>query len=346
MKKYLIGVSIAALGVLPMLLQAQTAPLQSVSSCANFPMNLRMGPAADQATQAAMSDLQSSLVKEGFSILPAELGTFGQSTKDAVKAFQEKYTSDILAPFGITKGTGYFGTITRLKMQALYGCRTSAVTVPANIPVSFAVTNLTLDSNGVNVTVCNNGSITLPVVPFRLRINGINRDFDAVGAHAPGTCTSDTWEYATWGLSYNPNSTFTVVSILDPNGTYKNSRLTYPTNSSTTLSVPALAGVHLAVRSLLLRSSGLQATFCNLGVKNVPAYPVTITVNGVSKNFDISSAYTAGQCSPMVWTYDNWGIIPLSGTSYTASVVVDPAHIYQIQGDDELDNVASTIGTF
>lgn len=346
MKKYLVLLSVVAAGIFPMLSYAQTAPLQTAPACMDVKMNLRMGSSSDPATQIAVLNLQSDLVSEGFNINTTELGTFGQSTKAAVKAFQEKYSGDILAPFGLTVGTGYFGTVTRLKMQALYGCRASVVVVPPGTNVSFAVTNLTLTNSGVNVTVCNNGSTTLPVVPFRLRLNGINRDFDAVGAHPGGMCTSDTWQYATWGLAYSPSSTFSVVALLDPNGTYKNNTLIYPTNVSTTLSVPAITGVHLAVRTLSLKSTGLQATFCNLGTKNVSSYPVVITVNGTSKNFDISSAYTSGQCPVMQWTYDNWGLVYTAGSTYSASVVVDPNHIYQTQGDDELDNVASVIGTF
>ena len=46
-------------------------------------------------------------------------GYFGLVTREAVKAFQEKYANEILAPWGLTKGTGYVGPYTRKKIESL-----------------------------------------------------------------------------------------------------------------------------------------------------------------------------------------------------------------------------------
>ena len=48
-------------------------------------------------------------------------GRFGLITRNSVIAFQEKYTSDILAPWGLTKGTGYVGKATRKKINEILG---------------------------------------------------------------------------------------------------------------------------------------------------------------------------------------------------------------------------------
>jgi len=47
-------------------------------------------------------------------------GLFGSATRAAVIKFQEKYTADILAPQGKTKGTGIVDVLTRNKLNELY----------------------------------------------------------------------------------------------------------------------------------------------------------------------------------------------------------------------------------
>ncbi len=344
MNKKLIALFISTgLFILPITVLADFAP-QSISmqpTCINITQNLKMGSYSDLSIKVEILNLQLALVSEGFFIDISELGTFGQSTKTVVKAFQEKYSQDILAPFGLTQGTGYVGTNTRLKLQALYGCRVN--TFNYNGQVNLAITNLILDNNGVTATFCNNGKNDIPEAPFRIRLNGINRDFEELAVQKAGVCVTDNWLYSTWGLSFDPGSTFTAVAIIDPYNFYKQSQIQLPSSASTVITVPALSGAHLSVRSVLLKTTGLQATFCNLGTQDLASFPIQIIVNGTSKTFDISEVYSAGKCVSKTWTYDNWGITHIKGTSYSAMVTVDPNNIYK--ETNEFDNVASVIGT-
>jgi len=69
----------------------------------------------------AVGALQAALQKEGF--FPNKLDAyFGATTLNAVVAFQEKYKSEILSPYNLSKGTGFVGTTTIAKLNSLYGC--------------------------------------------------------------------------------------------------------------------------------------------------------------------------------------------------------------------------------
>ncbi len=85
--------------------------------CAQISSNLYLGV----SNKEQVSCLQQFLASEGSDIYPEGFvtGNFGPLTTMAVIRFQEKYPSDILTPVGLSKGTGFVGTLTRQKINQL-----------------------------------------------------------------------------------------------------------------------------------------------------------------------------------------------------------------------------------
>lgn len=106
---------IAALQAQIALLQKQLAAMGgTVNSCTQITKNLFIGMEND----AEVECLQEFLKAQGvFSVQPT--GTFGIITKTAVIDFQEKYAAEVLAPLGLTSGTGYVGSYTRSKINLM-----------------------------------------------------------------------------------------------------------------------------------------------------------------------------------------------------------------------------------
>ncbi len=79
-----------------------------------------------------VANLEEALFRDsGATDIVRGTGYYNDSLASAVSGFQVKYSNEILVPAGLKNPTGYFGTLSRKKMNSLYGCGSSNQKVPA-----------------------------------------------------------------------------------------------------------------------------------------------------------------------------------------------------------------------
>src|SRR3989344_4341046 len=86
-----------------------------------FTRSLSQGATGEDVRQLqiALNNLGHTVSASGAGSLGNESTYFGALTKAAVVKFQNANASEVLAPVGLTAGTGYFGPSSRAKMNSL-----------------------------------------------------------------------------------------------------------------------------------------------------------------------------------------------------------------------------------
>lgn len=98
--------------------QAPSVPISTSSTSTKyiFTKNLKIGDVGIDVLnlQKFLNNHGYFIALNGLGSMEQETNYFGKATKEQVKAYQDTHVKDILIPSGLTKGTGYFGTITRM----------------------------------------------------------------------------------------------------------------------------------------------------------------------------------------------------------------------------------------
>lgn len=92
------------------------------TSCYQFKKDLKIGDThidVKELQKLLNSNPQTQIATSGAGSVGNETNYFGNLTKQAVIKFQNNHASEILTPVGLTKGTGYVGSSTRLKLNVV-----------------------------------------------------------------------------------------------------------------------------------------------------------------------------------------------------------------------------------
>lgn len=98
---------------------AQSAAYYPYGPCYNFTSDLQIG-----STGPAVEALHNILAREGFNrsnSWSVSNQVYNEETASLVSGLQERYASEILTPAGLRYGTGFVGSRTRSKLNALCG---------------------------------------------------------------------------------------------------------------------------------------------------------------------------------------------------------------------------------
>ncbi len=222
-----------------------------------------------------------------------ETSYFGPATKAAVIKFQNKYASEILAPVGLSQGTGYWGASTRAKANALEIARAAASTGTGTDTgtTTPATSDLTVSAAAQpGNSLAPQSAANLPFTKFTLTAGSSDVTFDSVTVELTGLADK---------------AAFASVVLLDENGNPVGLTKTLNSNDQATIgettTIPAGMSKTFTVagnmKSSLTTYAGQVAAFSVVSVNSsatvAGSLPITGAQHTINASLSIGSATVA-----------------------------------------------------
>ena len=203
MKKILISL-VASLTIFVFVAQLTTpASAQAQTNfCYTFNNNLGLGRSLNATDAQALT---TALSNADFWSSTTPITTYNDSVASAVSEFQEKYAAQILAPNGLSYGTGFVGASTRAELNTLYGCQSApatTATAPSQCPDGYVCTPV---SQPVAPT-CPEGYVCTPIGTSTQSLNVNSSNLDTIGTVNTSTSTQTVTSTTSISVTYSPTT--------------------------------------------------------------------------------------------------------------------------------------------
>lgn len=179
-------------------ISALQAQLAGTTTATTYTKDLTLGSTGSEVTA-----LQTFLVSKSFLTMPAgvSMGYFGSLTKSALAAYQ--------ASVGISPASGYFGPITRAKLNSSVVVVTPPVVTPTSTPpVVNAEGSFTVAIAAAPAAGTISAGTNVPVYGIDVRATGSNMKIDRLDLQLAVTSVGAT-------VIHNPSSFILKINVLD-----------------------------------------------------------------------------------------------------------------------------------
>ena len=285
-------VAVAAVALVAMTAFAPTAEAQSCSY--SFATNLKLGSTGTDVMnlQKLLNMNAATQVSTSGAGAPGqESSYFGAKTRAAVIKWQNLYASEVLAPVGLTSGTGFFGASSRAKANALCTGGSTGSTGGSTVPTTGGALNVTAGAQPANALAVGSANrvpftrivVTAGANPVTVNSVTVERVGPAVDAIFSGVVLLDE-QGNQWGIAKTLNSNH-QASVGDP--------IVIPAGTSRTLTIAGNLATTATLASYAGQVVGLNVVSVNTNGTVSGTLPVSGAFHTVNATLSIGTATVA-----------------------------------------------------